>query len=99
MISDKARYTVYCAVISTGIFCKLFNMDNVREIKVRLKEFGGNLRRARVARKVTQEVLSEKADLNIRTLQKIEAGQTNILITTAIRLKESLDCSWLELLP
>lgn len=46
---------------------------------------------------ITQEKLSEMVDLNIRTLQKIEAGQTNILITTAIRIRESLGCSWEKL--
>ena len=60
----------------------------------KLKLFGGNLRRERIARKVTQEKLAELADLNIRTLQKIEAGQTNILVTTAIRLREALGCPW-----
>ncbi|MFT3783810.1 MAG: helix-turn-helix transcriptional regulator [Nibricoccus sp.] len=55
--------------------------------------FGDNLRRERVARRLTQERLAELADINIRTLQKIEAGQTNILITTAARLQESLGCS------
>jgi len=49
-------------------------------------------------RKVTQEKLAEIADLNIRTLQKIEAGQTNILITTAIRLRRALGCQWDALL-
>jgi transcriptional regulator with XRE-family HTH domain len=63
-----------------------------------LKLFGGNLRRERIARKVTQEKLAELADLNIRTLQKIEAGQTNILVTTAIRLREALGCPWESLL-
>jgi transcriptional regulator with XRE-family HTH domain len=47
-----------------------------------------------MAKGMTQERLSELADLNIRTLQKIEAGQTNILFTTAIRLRESLGCPW-----
>lgn len=47
-----------------------------------------------MARRVTQEKLAEMADLNIRTLQKIEAGQTNILITTAARLRDSLGCTW-----
>jgi len=51
-----------------------------------------------MARKVTQEKLAELADLNIRTLQKIEAGQTNILVTTAIRLKRALGCPWESLL-
>jgi transcriptional regulator with XRE-family HTH domain len=63
-----------------------------------LKIFGGNLRRERIARRVTQEKLAELADLNIRTLQKIEAGQTNILVTTAIRLRKGLGCPWDSLL-
>lgn len=47
-----------------------------------------------MARQITQEQLAEAAELNIRTLQKIEAGQTNILLTTAIRLKTALKCDW-----
>lgn len=49
-------------------------------------------------RAVTQEKLSELADLNIRTLQKIEAGQTNILLTTAARLCRAIGCSWDDLM-
>jgi transcriptional regulator with XRE-family HTH domain len=63
-----------------------------------LKTFGANLRRERVAQNITQERLAELADLNIRTLQKIEAGQTNILVTTAMRLKRGIGCSWDSLL-
>ena len=63
-----------------------------------LSTFGANLRRERMARQVTQEKLAELADLNIRTLQKIEAGQTNILITTAMRLQAALRCPWDSLL-
>ena len=59
-----------------------------------ISTFGANLRRERMARRVTQESLAERADLNIRTLQKIEAGQTNILITTAMRLRAALGCPW-----
>lgn len=59
-----------------------------------LSTFGANLRRERMARQVTQEELAELADLNIRTLQKIEAGQTNILITTAMRLRAAVRCPW-----
>jgi DNA-binding XRE family transcriptional regulator len=47
-----------------------------------------------MAQEMTQERLAELADLNIRTLQKIEAGQTNILVTTAIRLRRALSCHW-----
>ena len=72
-------------------------MPKSPSIARQLKAFGANLRRERVARQITQEKLAELADLNIRTLQKIEAGQTNILITTAIRLRTALGCSWDEL--
>jgi transcriptional regulator with XRE-family HTH domain len=63
-----------------------------------LSRFGANIRRERTARNITQEKLAEKADLNIRTLQKIEAGELNILITTASRIQRALDCSWEKLM-
>ena len=91
--------TAYCAVLSTSFFCNNIRMDNPIIIKAQLKEFGSNLRRTRVARQITQESLSEKADLNIRTLQKIEAGETNVLITTAMRLRQGIGCDWQELFP
>jgi len=64
-----------------------------------LDRFGANIRRERSARNLTQEKLAELADLNIRTIQKIEAGELNVLITTAIRLQRALKCSWERLLP
>jgi len=63
-------------------------------LKTRLQVFGANVRRLRTARGVTQERLAELTDLNIRTVQKIEAGQTNILITTAARIQKALACDW-----
>ena len=64
-----------------------------------LEAFGANLRRQRMAVAMTQERLAELADLNIRTLQKIEAGQINILVTTVLRLQRALGCRWEQLLP
>jgi transcriptional regulator with XRE-family HTH domain len=64
-----------------------------------VKELGRNLRRVRVNRGITQEQLSEAVNLNIRTLQRIEAGQCNILTTTVIRLIRALGCTSEELLP
>ena len=57
-----------------------------------------NVRRERMARKITQEKLAEAVDLNIRTIQKIEAGHVNILLTTVHRLKKALGCQWDDLL-
>jgi transcriptional regulator with XRE-family HTH domain len=57
-----------------------------------------NIRRERTRLKMTQEQLAEKADLNIRTVQKIEAGNLNILVSTADRLRAALGISWNRLL-
>ena len=62
------------------------------------KAFGVNLRRERMRRKITQEKLAEMVDLNIRTVQKIEAGDVNILLTTVQRLRKALGCEWNVLL-
>ena len=67
-------------------------------IPKQLKRLGNNIRRMRTAEKITQEQLAEMADLNIRTIQKIEAGQTNILITTAVRIQRALNCDWNDLM-
>ncbi len=69
-------------------------MPSGRILAKQLSVFGANVRRERMARSITQETLAELVDVNIRTLQKIEAGQTNILITTALRLQRALNCTW-----
>jgi transcriptional regulator with XRE-family HTH domain len=63
-----------------------------------IKKFGSNLRRERNARNLTQEKLAELADLHLRSLQKIEAGEINLLLTTVLRIKRALKCSWTELI-
>jgi len=69
-----------------------------RAITKQLQTFGSNVRRIRNEQAITQEKLAELADLNIRTIQKIEAGQTNILITTAARIQKALACDWGKLM-
>ena len=63
-----------------------------------LKAVGDNLRRERKAAGLTQEVLAEKADLAPRVVQKIEAGQITILISTLRRLRTVIGCDWKKLL-
>jgi len=65
-----------------------------QQIEVEVQRFGVNLRRERTAKGITQQELAELTDLNIRTVQKIEAGKITILITTAIRLQKALGCHW-----
>ena len=63
-----------------------------------LAAVGGNVRRLRVARKLTQEALAELIGVNPRTVQKIEAGRLNILVTTLARIQRALRCSWDDLM-
>lgn len=52
-----------------------------------------------MAKRITQERLSEMIGLNIRNLQKIEAGETNVLMTTVVRIRKALGCPADKLLP
>lgn len=70
--------------------------DNENKV---LGDLGANVRRERTARGITQEKLAELADLNIRTIQKIESGELNVLITTMIRIQRGLGCKWSRLVP
>ncbi len=47
---------------------------------------------------MTQERLAELCDLHLRSLQKIEAGEKNVLITTVRRIQRALSCPWDELM-
>ena len=59
---------------------------------------GDNIRRLRKRAGLTQEALAEIADLAPRTVQKIEAGDITILITTLRRLRRALGCTYESLL-
>lgn len=74
-------------------------MPTKNQFSAELSRFGANVRRERTAHKITQERLAELADLNIRTVQKIEAGEINILITTACRIQWAIGCTWEKLMP
>jgi len=67
--------------------------------QARLETFGANVRRERNAKGLTQETLAELATISTRNLQKVEAGQINILLTTAIRIQLALRCPWKRLMP
>lgn len=69
-------------------------MALTREQKSWIRAFGANVRRERANKGLTQEKLAELANLNPRTIQKIEAGDINILLTTIVRVKRALGCSF-----
>ena len=64
-----------------------------------LATLGANVRRERMRQEMTQERLAELVELNVMTIQKVEAGETNILVTTLIRFQKALKCAWDKLLP
>jgi transcriptional regulator with XRE-family HTH domain len=65
----------------------------------RIKIFGANVRRERVRKGLTQDELAEGAEIATRNLQKIEAGEINILLTTAFRIQLALRCPYKRLMP
>jgi transcriptional regulator with XRE-family HTH domain len=74
-------------------------VSQIKTVSPWLKKLGGNIRRERLGRDLTQQQLAELADLNIRNLQRIEAGEVDVLLTTALRLRKALGCSLDRLLP
>jgi transcriptional regulator with XRE-family HTH domain len=65
----------------------------------RIRIFGANVRRERVRKRWTQEKLAERAEIATRNLQKVEAGEINLLLTTAFRIQLALRCAWKRLMP
>ena len=60
-------------------------------------KFGKNVNRLRNLANLTQEQLSERADISRRYLQMIEAGQYVPTIEVAARLRVALRITWNEL--
>lgn len=58
------------------------------------RKFGQNVQSLRVQAGTTQEQLAERADINRRFLQRIEAGQANPSIDVICRIRKALACSW-----
>lgn len=52
-----------------------------------------------MARDMTQQQLAEFADLNIRNVQRIEAGEIDVLFSTVVRIRKALGCPLERLTP
>ncbi|HET6506029.1 MAG TPA: helix-turn-helix transcriptional regulator [Baekduia sp.] len=63
-----------------------------------LRQFGVNVRQARLARGWTQEDLSQATDLAVVQVSRIERGKREIRLTTLLRLLSALDVPAEELL-
>jgi transcriptional regulator with XRE-family HTH domain len=69
------------------------------ELPTELRELGNNIRRARTSLQLSQERLAELAEINPRTIRRIEAGEMNVLITTLARICVAMGCAWDDLVP
>ena len=74
-------------------------MSKTKALSPWLKQLGGNIRRERTAKGMTQQTLAEFANLNIRNVQRIEAGEVDILLRTTLRIRKALGCPLERLLP
>jgi len=75
------------------IFNSLPTMATKQQTDV-LSRFGANVRRERWRSGLTQEALAEQVEVHPRMIQKIEAGKSNLLVTTLVRLQAALGCPW-----
>lgn len=73
-------------------------MPLTRQQAARLARFGAAVRCERLGRGLTQEALAEKLGLYPRSVQKIEAGEINVPLTTLERIRAALGCGWDKLL-
>lgn len=64
-------------------------VNNTRDAKY-LKEFGKNLRRLRLEKNITQEILSEEAGIGKNQVGLIERGEINVTISTIKKLAKKL---------
>ena len=58
-----------------------------------LTRLGGNVRRERTSRTISQDKLAQLAGINPRTVAKIEAGELNVKEDTLARISRAIGCS------
>lgn len=59
---------------------------------------GRNINRLRMTRKMTQETLAELAGIDLRSLQRIEAGSWNMTVDYLQKFQQALRCKWRDLI-
>ena len=74
-------------------------MPKTKALALSLKELGDTVRRERMAKGMSQQRLAELAELNIRNVQRIEAGEVDVLFSTVARIRKALGVSWTKLMP
>jgi transcriptional regulator with XRE-family HTH domain len=62
-----------------------------KRFKTEATNLGKRVRRLRQGRNWTLEIAAERMDLDLKHLQKIEAGQLNVTLVTLARIAEGLE--------
>ena len=57
------------------------------------------MRRERNEQGITQERLAELVEISLRNMQRVEAGEINVLMTTVTCIRRALGCSVDKLIP
>ncbi|MGO4293078.1 helix-turn-helix domain-containing protein [Chitinophaga sp. RAB17] len=70
-------------------FNELPQMKDAKEDKI-LKEFGKNLEKLRIAKKLSTREFAYLADISHSSVGRLEAGETNPSMTTLLKLAEAL---------
>jgi transcriptional regulator with XRE-family HTH domain len=65
-------------------------VNNVKDINY-IKEFGLNLKKIRLEKNFTQEVLAYSSDLPISQIGRIERGEINTTISTVKAIAKALE--------
>jgi len=67
------------------------------EIKVRLGDFGKQVRRIRIASKMSLRQLDQRSHVGFRFIGELELGKENPSLATILRLAEGLGCELADL--
>jgi transcriptional regulator with XRE-family HTH domain len=65
-------------------------VNNVKDIDY-IKKFGENLKKVRLSKKMSQEVLAFSSDIPISQVGRIERGEINTTISTVKVIAETLE--------
>jgi len=71
-------------------------VNNVKDINY-IKEFGSNLKKLRLNKNFTQEILAYSSDLPISQIGRIERGEINTTISTVKAIAKALEIEPKEL--
>ena len=96
--SGKSNYGAYAVSVNPNTSDKCC-VSKPKALSPWLKQLGDNIRRERIAKDFSQQRLAEMADLNIRNIQRIEAGEIDVLLRTIVRIRKALGCPLEKLMP